>query len=251
MILEVGVRDDVELVALALGPAHERQLPVRPAGRSAVRRQVVEHQVGDVARRLPVGRVHRRHPLAGPVGLVRGSRAPSAAGATPASRRCTGCARRSRCRRARCWCRGPAGSVPGSRPAAVARRRTRGSCGSCRRRRSTGRPRSTRIANRRRPSPRSPRATRTRARWRRTGVGWSSTGTPCSSNTTVRSTPILATSIDTVAAARRRQVQRRPCAARARARARPASGAARRVSPERAVSRVASTSSPGVRAIRS
>ncbi len=64
MLLEVGVRDDVDLVALTIRPLDERQLPVRPARRAAVGRQVVHAEIPDVTRRLRVGRVQRRDALA-------------------------------------------------------------------------------------------------------------------------------------------------------------------------------------------
>ena len=54
MVLEVGVGDDVDGVALALGPLEERLLPVGPAGRAGVRRQVVEAEVADVGGHLAV-----------------------------------------------------------------------------------------------------------------------------------------------------------------------------------------------------
>ena len=185
------------VVPLALGPAHERELPVGPPGRAAVRRQVVEHEIGVVARRLPVGRVHRRDALSCAIGLVEVPRRHRPLQRHLRARRCTGCARRSRCTRATCWCRAPTGSSAGPAPAAAARRRTRGCGGSCRRRRSTGRPRSTPTASPRRRSARPPRATRSRAPTRRRAWRGRRPAPRCSSNTTVRSTPIRATSIDT------------------------------------------------------
>ena len=63
MLLEIGVRNDVDRVVLPLGPLDERQTPVRPTGRAAVGRQVVHPQVADMARRLMIGRMQRRHAL--------------------------------------------------------------------------------------------------------------------------------------------------------------------------------------------
>ena len=74
VLLEVGVGDDVDLVALPLGPLDERPAPVGPAGRPAVRRQVVHPQVTDVAGGLRIRRVDRRDPLAGAGGLVQVAR---------------------------------------------------------------------------------------------------------------------------------------------------------------------------------
>ena len=164
-----------------------------------------------MARRLPVRWVHRRHPLAGTVGFVQVARRHR-----PLQRHL----RRAGVEVA------PAEvvvGVPGvgaeceqdrllaGAPAAGARRRTRGCGASCRRRRSSGRPRSSPMRQSAstvssvaagQPQPCSHASA---------GVAWSSTGTARSSNTTVRSAPIRATSIDTGRAAGRRQVQRHRC----------------------------------------
>ena len=65
MLLQVGVGDDVQVVALPLGPRDERELPVGPARRAGPRREVVHGEVADVGRHLAIGRMHHGDPAPG------------------------------------------------------------------------------------------------------------------------------------------------------------------------------------------
>ena len=66
VVLQIGVGDHVDLVALPFGPLEERQLPVGPARRAGVGREVVRRQVAAVRGHLRVGHLHGGDPPPGP-----------------------------------------------------------------------------------------------------------------------------------------------------------------------------------------
>ena len=127
MAFEVGVRRDVDRVARPLGPGEERLLVVGPARGTGPLREVLERDVADVRGHARVGRVRGQRRDGRRRAASRGARSPAGGPTTRASRRCRGSTRRSRCTRARCWCRARAG-CDRPRRARDAARRTRGSC---------------------------------------------------------------------------------------------------------------------------